>query len=385
MRRNITKFLGAFCIALAVSTLSIPGSLACAGDLSFVEDVPETFLFGTPNGEVSQGTANTQQAFGFRTDDEIDANGTRTRGQSFTFVTGDGLTHPIGSLSVSLNNPFPDVDVVRPDGQLELTIFEWDSNDPGNDTGWIASSGGTFGAGHVELFRESFPILSTAPLTMGNLVQIAFAPGDLQLTDGTSYGFLFRYTLDELVDGSGDPLSADVTFPFDTRTDNDLDGFLLVTNPAPDFADAPHVAPSDTPRTMNFFFTAASDGVVGDFNGDGFVNCDDIDEYRGILGSPADAALAGFDLEVDETINFADVENFIENFVETPNGQVGTFVGDLNCDGQVNVLGDALILVSALGTASDSYSEGDANLDGTVNVLGDAILLISNLGNSNAL
>jgi len=381
MRRNITKFLGAFCIALAVSTLSIPGSLACAGDLSFVEDVPETFLFGTPNGEVSQGTANTQQAFGFRTDDEIDANGTRTRGQSFTFVTGDGLTHPIGSLSVSLNNPFPDVDVVRPDGQLELTIFEWDSNDPGNDTGWIASSGGTFGAGHVELFRESFPILSTAPLTMGNLVQIAFAPGDLQLTDGTSYGFLFRYTLDELVDGDGEPLSVNIGFPFDTRQDNDLDGFLLSTDPAPDFADAPNL-PTST-RDMNFFFTAASDGVVGDFNGDGVVNCDDIDEYRGILNSPADAALAGFDLEVDGTINFADVENFIENVVETSNGQVGTFVGDLNCDGQVNVLGDALILVTSLGAASDLYSEGDANLDGTVNVLGDALLLVTNLGSSN--
>ena len=69
--------------------------------------------------------------------------------------------------------------------------------------------------------------------------------------------------------------------------------------------------------------------------------------------------------------------------METSNGQVGTFPGDLNCDGAVNVLGEAFILVASLGNNVSSYSDGDINFDGTVNVLGDAFILVANLGNSN--
>ena len=122
--------------------------------------------------------------------------------------------------------------------------------------------------------------------------------------------------------------------------------------------------------------------LLGDFNGDFVVDCADIDEYIGNLGSDA-AARPELDLVADGTINSADVAFLVENLVQTTNGQTGTFLGDLNCDGQVNVLGDGFILVANLGNPATSYAQGDINLDGTVNVLGDAFALVANLGNSN--
>ena len=58
-------------------------------------------------------------------------------------------------------------------------------------------------------------------------------------------------------------------------------------------------------------------------------------------------------------------------------------MGDVNCDGVVDVLGDAFTLVANLGSSASSYSQGDINLDGIVDVLGDAFVLIANLGNTN--
>jgi len=55
--------------------------------------------------------------------------------------------------------------------------------------------------------------------------------------------------------------------------------------------------------------------------------------------------------------------------------------GDANLDGQVDVLGDALILISNLGTTSGAvWAQGDLDADGRVNVLSDALRLISRLG-----
>ena len=122
---------------------------------------------------------------------------------------------------------------------------------------------------------------------------------------------------------------------------------------------------------------------LGDFDGNGVVDCDDIDSYIGILGMPATGTLADLNLAEDVTINFADVEVLVENLVMTSNGETGTFLGDFNCDGEVDVLGDAFILVGSLGSSVMSYSDGDVNLDGTVDVLDDAFILVGNLGMSN--
>ena len=77
------------------------------------------------------------------------------------------------------------------------------------------------------------------------------------------------------------------------------------------------------------------------------------------------------------------MEFHIENFVQTNNEQTGTFLGDLNLDGTVDVLTDAFGLIAGLGNPATSYADGDINLDGTVDVLGDAFTLIGNLGMSN--
>ena len=97
----------------------------------------------------------------------------------------------------------------------------------------------------------------------------------------------------------------------------------------------------------------------------------------------ATGALAPLDFDGDGLLSLADANSVITTLVMTSNGRVGTFPGDLNCDGTVSVLGDAFILIGNLGNAVSSYSEGDVNFDETVNVLGDAFILIGNLGLSN--
>ena len=162
------------------------------------------------------------------------------------------------------------------------------------------------------------------------------------------------------------PAGADITFSFSS----------------------PPVAGSDPPaESANVRITdivlSTSAVSSGDFNGDGVVDCDDLDSYVGNLGSAATGALANLDLDGNGTVQLADANFHITTLVETSNGVVGTFPGDLNCDGEVNVLGDAFILIGSLGDDVTSYSDGDINFDGEVNVLGDAFILIGNLGMTN--
>ncbi len=121
----------------------------------------------------------------------------------------------------------------------------------------------------------------------------------------------------------------------------------------------------------------------GDFDQDGDVDLDDLDQFNGNLDSPATGALVSLDLDGDGTVGANDFQQHYEQLVETANGQKGTFAGDVNLDGTVNVLGDAFALVGNLNNPASSWAEGDLNADGTVNVLGDAFLLVGNLGNSN--
>ena len=142
-------------------------------------------------------------------------------------------------------------------------------------------------------------------------------------------------------------------------------------------------------------FTDGTSGIfiatlprAGDFDLDGLAGIADIDFYSGNLGLAAKGPLEQLDLNGDSLITLADHDILVTTLVETSNGQVGTFVGDINLDGKVDVLGDAFTLVSNLGSSSpfriSSYGRGDLNADQQVDVLGDAFLLIKNLGASNA-
>ena len=89
------------------------------------------------------------------------------------------------------------------------------------------------------------------------------------------------------------------------------------------------------------------------------------------------------DLDADGVVGENDFEFHYLELVETPNGVKGTFAGDFNLDGTVDVLGDAFILFGNLGLPVTSWSQGDLNGDGMVNVLGDAFGMLSNLGRTN--
>ena len=138
-----------------------------------------------------------------------------------------------------------------------------------------------------------------------------------------------------------------------------------------------------SPNVYDWLFAQSLPKVPGDFNGDRMVNCDDLDAYVGNIGVAATGALAETDLGGNGTVDFVDVGLFIQFLLETSNGVVGTFAGDLNCDGHVDVLGDALILVGNLGNSVTRYSDGDIDFDGSVTVLSDAFTLVRNLGRTN--
>ena len=134
----------------------------------------------------------------------------------------------------------------------------------------------------------------------------------------------------------------------------------------------------------NVGVTALLMGLVGDFDDDGDVDLADLDQFNGNIGVTATGDLAALDLNGNGTVEADDFALHYETMVETSNGLVGTYAGDINLDGTVDVLGDASLLVLNLGSTSASWGEGDLNGDGLVNVLGDASLLVANLGNTNA-
>ena len=125
-------------------------------------------------------------------------------------------------------------------------------------------------------------------------------------------------------------------------------------------------------------------GAAGDYNGDGVVDCADLDGYVGNIGAAAAGPLATLDIDGDGTLSEGDANAHITSLVQTSNGVVGTFPGDVNCDGTVDVLGDAFVLIGNLNDSVDSYEDGDLNFDGFVDVLGDAFVLVGNLGLTNA-
>jgi hypothetical protein len=128
-----------------------------------------------------------------------------------------------------------------------------------------------------------------------------------------------------------------------------------------------------------------STSVLGDFDGDGDVDLDDLDEYIGNVGADVatNPGLAALDLDGDGTVGANDFETHYGTLVETSNGQVGALAGDLDLDGDVDVLDDAAALVNNLGNAVTSWADGDVTGDGFVTVLADAASLVNNIGSNN--
>ena len=204
-----------------------------------------------------------------------------------------------------------------------------------------------------------------------------------QITPANSIGGLHRHIeFDFLDDATLQPGAYGVIarmetdlFPFDGVNEVFSEPFWIVWNhdlSTEDFAVAllAFTDPEITPQ-------------LGDFDGDGDVDLADLDRYIGNLDANATGDLEALDLNSNGIVDSDDFQQHYEQLVETSNGATGTFAGDINLDGTVNVLGDAFILIGSLGNSVTSWGDGDLNGDGTVNVLGDAFLLIGNLGNSN--
>ncbi|MDA8563218.1 hypothetical protein N9L06_02075 [Mariniblastus sp.] len=172
-----------------------------------------------------------------------------------------------------------------------------------------------------------------------------------------------------------------------------FDGLVIPADAQITFTGAGSLATSVRIDTITIQLDTSLVFSLGDFDLDGDVDLADLDQYNNQLGNPvlgqaAVGELEPLDFGGDGTVDEADFVQHYETLVETSNGQVGTFAGDANLDGVVDVLGDAFALVSNLGLGVEdginSWAQGDFNADQTVNVLGDAFLLVANLGNSNA-
>ena len=125
---------------------------------------------------------------------------------------------------------------------------------------------------------------------------------------------------------------------------------------------------------------------LGDFDGDGEVDCDDLDGYFGNINTSVDGVtgpITTLDFDSNGMITMGDAISTITDLVVASNGITGTLVGDFNCDGSVDVLNDAFALVGNLGGTATSYSQGDTNFDGAIDVLNDAFTLVGNLGSTN--
>ncbi|MDA8564204.1 hypothetical protein N9L06_07125 [Mariniblastus sp.] len=127
----------------------------------------------------------------------------------------------------------------------------------------------------------------------------------------------------------------------------------------------------------------ATPPALGDFNGDGNIDGDDVDFYIGNLDQFATGELERLDLTGDGALTIVDHNVHVTILVTTSNGVTGALLGDVNLDGTVDVLNDAFALVASLGQSATSRSQGDLNADGVVDVLNDAFILIGQLGQSN--
>ena len=123
--------------------------------------------------------------------------------------------------------------------------------------------------------------------------------------------------------------------------------------------------------------------LTGDFDSDGDVDLADLDRYSGLIGEMALGDLTQLDLDQDGIVGANDAMFLYETLVETSNGNVGTFAGDLNLDGVVDVLSDGFGFIANLNQPAVSWSQGDFNFDQVVDVLGDGFLLVQNLDRSN--
>ena len=219
------------------------------------------------------------------------------------------------------------------------------------------------------------------------ITQIDFASIDVRVEDGA------LETFDVNIEGVAETFNFGVEGTLD-RFDNPFDDMVITAGTDITFTatgDADFVSMRIDEITVQLD-TSLAPFSAGDFDFDGDVDLADLDFFNGPIvngdgvagAEEALGRLEQLDLDGSGFVDLPDLVLHYTNFVETSNSQVGTFAGDTNLDGIVDVLTDAFALVGNLGEEEiASWSQGDFNGDRTVNVLGDAFLLVGNLGSSN--
>jgi len=118
---------------------------------------------------------------------------------------------------------------------------------------------------------------------------------------------------------------------------------------------------------------------LGDFDDDGDVDADDMDILCDNMGG--DPAI--YDLDGDGDVDADDQLVLIETLVQWDSGTssgVGTYLGDFNLDGVVDIA-DLTILKTNAGLTGIGYAGGNANCDDVVDIA-DLTILRSNSGMS---
>jgi len=126
-------------------------------------------------------------------------------------------------------------------------------------------------------------------------------------------------------------------------------------------------------RLTEYYFERSA---LGDFDGDGDTDADDID----ILCDNMGGDIATYDLDGDLDVDEDDLIFMIEQVVELQDGsgRVGTQRGDFNLDGLINAT-DLAIMDAGFGSTGLGYAGGNANCDDLVNAT-DLAILAANFG-----
>ena len=118
----------------------------------------------------------------------------------------------------------------------------------------------------------------------------------------------------------------------------------------------------------------------GDFDDDGDVDTDDIDDLCANMtgdGVPLPGGSEAYDLDGDGDADSADMDILIHDLVEIAGGGTGTEYGDFDLDGDVDTT-DLTILATNFGLGT-TWAEGNANCDTVINTT-DLTILATNFG-----
>lgn len=280
----------------------------------------------------------------------------------------------------------PDVNIQGGEAELSLTFTPDTNNGPPFPV--VSATRNLYAAGSFPDYSASLTELEASGNFTTVVLQVA-AVGDgfnnFQLNGIDPTELFNRGTFPGLVHGSG-AAEFDTTFYWiEWQLEGNNRDELSLT-----FSSIPHVSLAGLRVDYvsgNSPVDAQPAGILslrGDFDRDGDVDVDDLDQFSGQLNTDTNNQITPLDLNVDGTIDFEDFEEHYSQLVQIPGLGRGTFQGDLNLDGTVDVLGDAFQLVANLGNNVSSWSKGDFNGDGQVDVLGDAFALVENLGRSKA-